>query len=66
MNTPPLTEAALAAAICADELLNHVWNHMHGQNMDGTWRAWEDHERCADNWNKLSDAIGVYLSKDET
>lgn len=49
-----------------DALLRHVWNHMHGQNMDGTRRAYPGDDGCAANWAKLSDAIGEYLDEDES
>jgi hypothetical protein len=42
-------------------LLCCVWNHMHGFNMDGSARPWPGNEGCAQNWNRLSDAIGCYL-----
>lgn len=42
-------------------LLCLVWNHMHGQNLDGSRRPWPGDDGCAVNWNKLSDAIGAYL-----
>jgi len=45
----------------ARRLLCLVWNHMHGENMDGTRRPWPGEEGCAANWNKLSDAIGQYI-----
>lgn len=44
-------------------LLRLVWNHMHGHNIDGTRRPWPGEKECAKNWNKLGDAIGVYLDK---
>lgn len=49
----------------AETLLRHVWNHMHGQNMDGSQRKFQDNDACAVNWNKLSDAIGHYLEPTE-
>ncbi len=42
-------------------LLCLVWNHMHGQNIDGTRRPYPGDDGCAVNWNKLSDEIGTYL-----
>lgn len=45
-------------------LLRLVWNHMHGMNMDGTRRQGD--EGCADNWQKLSDKIGEFLSPQPT
>ncbi|MES2366985.1 MAG: hypothetical protein V4563_14010 [Pseudomonadota bacterium] len=45
-------------------LLRHVWNHMHGQDMDGTRREFGTEKgdaACAKNWNKLSDMIGLHL-----
>lgn len=45
----------------ADQLLHKVWDHMHGQNMDGSMRKWGDNDACARNWCMLSDAIGEYF-----
>lgn len=45
----------------ARHLLCHVWNHMHGQDIDGKRRPWPGEAPCAVNWNKLSDEIGLYL-----
>lgn len=45
----------------ADQLLHKVWDHMHGQNMDGSMRKWGDNDACAQNWQRLSDAIGEYF-----
>ena len=56
-------DVALLASHLMDSrrLLCLVWNHMHGENMDGTRRPYPGDEGCALNWNKLSDAIGCYL-----
>lgn len=51
-----------------DHLINQVWNHMHGVNMDGKGRHGHRVQRekeCAENWQALSDAIGEYLSEGE-
>lgn len=54
--------AQLAAELMeCRRLLCHVWNHMHGQDMNGTRRPWPGEAGCAQNWNRLSDAIGFYL-----
>lgn len=59
--------ANLAAELMESRrLLCLVWNHMHGQNMDGSRRPWPGDKDCAANWNKLSDAIGTYLDTPNT
>lgn len=45
-------------------LLNLTWNHMHGYNLDGSKRKFDDDVACAFNWNQLSDLIGTYLDKE--
>lgn len=49
----------------AKRLLNHVWDHMHGINMDGTRRPWPGDEGCAINWNRLSDALLEYFENEK-
>lgn len=58
--------AQLAAHLMESRrLLCLVWNHMHGMNIDGTHRPWPGEDGCAQNWNKLSDAIDSYLDPAE-
>ncbi len=47
----------------ARKLLCQTWNHMHGQNMDGTRRAFDAETACHDNWVKLGDAIGKFIER---
>jgi hypothetical protein len=46
----------------ANKLLNQVFNHAHGQNMDGTHRRFPDEDGVGRNYQKLIDAIGNYLT----
>lgn len=44
-------------------ILRHVFNHMHGTDMDGARRKIGDEQAVAMNWNRVSDLVGEELSK---